>query len=100
MVTTAMFVIGRRLGQRQGVLLWLTHVVIHLLTPTDCHGAADEPMTSLPYRESSLASQIFGTSLGLPSRRKPPVSPAGLHTIKIGKRTLFQSVFGLPSPWI
>lgn len=45
---------------------------------TDCHGAADEPVTYLPYHESSFIISNPWDKFGLTFKKEAPVSPAGL----------------------
>ena len=45
---------------------------------TDCHGAADGPVTSLPPRESSFSISNPWDKFGLTFTKEAPVSPVGL----------------------
>lgn len=77
--------------KQQPYLLWLeavgeetrgtsvAHTCCHSSADsTDCHGAADGPVTSLPPRESSFNISNPWDKFGLTFKKEAPVSPVGL----------------------
>lgn len=89
--TVIFLMLRRRLGQSQEVFLSLTHVIIHLLTPLTGMG---QQLGLLPLHcplDLPSASQIFGTGLCLPSKRKNHFCLHDSHTIEVGEWELIHA---------